>query len=149
MFKNVGKELKIMAEAFVVSRMLLAGLVSFVLIGAGVVTYEGVGFLVATIISVFLLVIVYNIARHKAIELYAYGELVDRVMRIEKAMNGAKSKQETEPASVYGPVPTPTPQGVQVASPEQKSISSNWFCTNCGTENVNWAQFCKKCGTKK
>ena len=98
LFRNVGKELKEMAEAKAKWIRIKYALISVLLIVAGysfVTRFESV-FVSLICFGAAILVFMYgnNVALESVIETYAYGELVERVTSIEEKFE--KQNREME-----------------------------------------------------
>lgn len=129
MFKRVGKEIKTWAKVLVILEMIpivIAGVAVAMLAFA----YDEELIIPGILCGILIVVLGYFIARLSSIMLYAKGELVDRVMRIdEKLERMEKMQHPAAPApSPYAPPsygyvpPAPAPVNVPVqAAPAAKA----------------------------
>ena len=110
MFPNVGKELKKWAEFFFFAQFVSFCLVGLVVLGRSI----GQGpkeFFVRLILSAIIVVVGYFIARLNCILLYAFGELVDsnveinRKLSADKAVKGEQYSENQQRS--YEPNPDP------------------------------------------
>lgn len=86
MYKNVGKELKIRANGIVYKSMLIYALISGAVTLAGVYLIGNGEYYWALVAVCIGAIIGEVIGRNKAIELYAFGELVECVAEIKKKL---------------------------------------------------------------
>ncbi len=86
MFEDVGKKIKASAKSYVAGIGFLTGLIG--LVGLVIVCYVfGVGFLpIGVVIWIFLIGMAIAIAEGRATLKYAFGELVDQSMEINRKM---------------------------------------------------------------
>ena len=150
MFPNVGKELKNWAKFFFIITLIpfcLAALGALISVTSAV--REG-GFFLGLIAGGVIAAIGYFVARLSSILLYAFGELVDTNMEINKKLS---AQAAPAPQPTYNPQPAPAPQPTYnpqpaptAPKPAAPAQGSGWFCMQCGTKNDPDARFCYKCG---
>ena len=154
MFKNVGKELKELAESRVVIKTALSIPVALVMLIIGFAINKnergdaGWVVCVALILGVLYVFGSYQKARLEAIRLYAFGQLVHKVEAIEKEVRGdvpvnVENKQDEQP-----PIPENIPQP-EMKAPNYQQLQTTtepWYCRHCDTQNPGSKVTCKKCG---
>lgn len=111
MFKRVGKEIKVWATVLFILQLIPVVLLGLAAIGAGFILSDQMGeeyFVVLGIVAGILIIVVgYVLARLNAITLYARGEAVDRLMRIDERLKQLEQQRTSAPAPAPAPVPTP------------------------------------------
>lgn len=127
MFREVGKELKGLAKSIVIRNTILYVIMGIAIVGFSSLIPEGIG--IGVLIAVLVIIIGYLSARMKAIELFAYGELVDCVSMMKK--------QFCDEVKSANPVPV-----VKVDPAKQ------WLCS-CGHANALARSHCSRCGLEK
>ena len=132
LFKNVGKDIKDVAEAeanSILAKYVLIGIV-IVLCGFALIA-EGyaigcVGFIIALVVIIYG----YRVSRLAVMFLYAYGEIADRLISLDtKTANNRKLPKS----------PTEVP-----VTPKKKD-RQDWECQFCGHKNSAGAMFCESC----
>ena len=148
MYKDVGKELKKIAKLILVSYMIIFAIAGAVIAGLflegdAVFTLLFFGALAGLIVGHFT-----------ALRLYAFGELVDRVVSIERQVSGKCDGN----ASGYEKAPvssSPTPAGQQAVQANSSGVrpaapaSFWWTCSKCGCENAPNTVECQNCFTRR
>ena len=141
MYPDVGNELKrwarILAILLTIPSVLL-GLAVFAI--AAKYDYGFRGFLAALIIAA----LGYFFARLSWITLYAYGELVDCVSKIENNMEERKSGNQPKKVRSRKKVGTNS-DGVPVA---ERKADGSWECPFCGHMNQAGEDWCEECGVQ-
>ena len=135
MFENVGKEIKRLAEKYVISAM-----VPFVIIAIAVfavLAYMGYA-LVGLLAAVIIVLVKYSSVKREVILLYGYGELIDRVQSIEEHIVPSKGNNQKVIKKV--------PVKIDIDVPKTKrNANGTWNCVFCEEENEADAKWCKNC----
>ena len=145
LFDNVGRELKTIAETiagWIIAGFAIAGLL--ILIAAIAIAVDmDVGWpaFIGIVVAVVVVVTGYNKARLKVIELYAYGELVERVTVIESKIGNKSGKKPT--VKVRQEKREISDDGAPIA---QIKKDGSWVCAYCDHENPPGADCCEECG---
>lgn len=150
MFPNVGKELKNWAKFFffvIFIPFCLAGLVVFCgSIGQGPKAFFG-----GLIVMAIIVVVGYFIARLNCILLYAFGELVDTNMEINRKLSA--DKPGTQPQASCTEQTNCEQYDYRWARNEKEAFletdDGSWYCAYCGTKNDAKASSCYICGGKE
>lgn len=161
MFHDVGKELKRLAKTYVILRTIpcvLLGIVVIILFTLNGDEHAPAGFAVAAVI----VAVGYGLARLAAIQLYAYGELVDRVTSIEQHIVGGKNETFTPPTEkvvVGGSKIDDTKssadkdvvEGVTMrdSSYDQVNRAEKWECKQCHHLNPKYVTSCENCRSSR
>lgn len=117
MFKRVGKEIKTWAKVLVILQMIPVVLLGLAACCGGFVISDGMNeslyAVVGIVVGILIIVLGYLLARLSAILLYAKGEAVDRLMRIDERLERLEKRNPTESAGTPPTAPNPgfTPGG--------------------------------------
>ena len=146
LFDNVGKELKKMAETIAKLIRILHVLIGLVLIVVGCALFGedipiavGIAFL---LVGIGVIGWGDTLARLIVIALYAYGELVEKVVSIEGILVGKNESDEnkSEKKKVNKKV-VPAPK-------TGKNPDGSWQCIFCDHTNPAGADWCEDCGVQ-
>ena len=109
MFKRVGREIKTWAKVLVILEMIPV-VMSGVGLAIAAAVYDDDMLILGIICGIVVILLGYFFVRLANIMLYAKGELVDRVARIdEKLEKMEKMQQSAPPAPMPAPMPAPAP----------------------------------------
>ena len=138
LFENVGGEMKAYAEAIARSIQIKYGLaaVASVVVCFGLDARLG---LIALLPAVILFWHGYQQSKLTAMQLYAYGELVERVASIDHKLGGNKQAGQVKPKTVS------VSKKSEVPISARKSDGS-WVCPFCDHHNPAGADWCEDCG---
>ncbi len=152
MFANVGGEIKNRAVRYVVWRTLLWAVLTLLpVVLIWLYTVETTVFLIFIIVWLISLLIAYFHFRDKAMLLYAQGELTENVMIIKNILSARPQDTRKTNSIIINPNPSGT-SSISENDWGQRNYQMEgdfWRCTGCGTDNVNTARYCHKCGTPK
>lgn len=146
LFHNVGESLKELAENIANYIKFTYGLVAVAVLIGGIalsaLSENAFGAILGIIVAIIIFAVGYNKARLQVITLYAYGELVDRVMAIEGNMSGTnrssgKGKKKVVPVAPKTDLPI-----------TEKGSDGSWTCVFCDHVNRPGADWCEECGTE-
>ena len=156
MFQDVGKEIKNIAEGYVWGKTLRYGFLGFAVPLAVllVVGADGIAGFVSVIAAVIFAVIGYSTGRRDALMFYAWGEVVDRVISLERKLSGECERQTAVVKKVKvapdGTIHRPPENDASVkecAAPTATRFSSGvWRCAYCEHFNKAEAASCAECG---
>ena len=146
LFKNAGKELKTIAELIAIVMIIVYMLVALAVGVAGIwyAVEEGMsGVAVLSIIAAIIIAMVGWIkSRLKVIELYAYGELVEKVVSIDKRMGGTGASNPNDDRD------NKEPNDNDIISAVKRNLDGTWHCMFCNYKNPAEAKWCKKCSNQ-
>lgn len=149
LFENAGKDLKTISKAIYLETMIryilisLAALGLFICIGI-MADSEGFAVCIGMLLAGGIAVSGHFKAKLAVIELYAYGELVDRVISIEESVS-RKTGGSGKAAEKEKPKVTPVP--VKFDTPVTKrNADGSWVCPFCDHRNRPGADWCEECG---
>lgn len=164
MFRNVGKEIKILANGRIIAQLITGIAIAALVIIAGILIssifkdYTIGIILLSFLIAILIIVMVYQSAKLSVIKLYAFGQLVENSDKIVKHL-GIKDDilpQEIQPKKALvdlieqkkdrTPLNAFSEKGVPVVS-----ITTNhdsWICPDCCRKLPNNTKVCK-CGYTK
>ncbi len=145
LFDNVGKSIKEVAKQAanrILATYILLGIGCIALGVACILEIGSAGFLFF-IPAPILWYIGNALATEKVMHLYAYGEIVDRLISIESKLsdNQTTSTRSSEPVLTSAPPEAPT-----FSTPSTATKSSDWECVFCGHHNPANACYCGSCG---
>lgn len=168
MFKDVGKEIKELAENHAWSKALAYGFITFVIaLAAGSAWAGGVAPIIvpALLIAVVGGVVGYRKGRSEAMLIYSWGELVDRVTSLERKLSGdcdrkivIVKKKTISPDGDILPLDEEDEEDEEDKKEEPQKGSGEplatrlsdgrWQCAYCGRINPADAESCTKssCG---
>ena len=141
LFDNVGKYLKELAEILYYRILIPYVLVGITLIVCGCVfladgiAWGAVGFLIA--IAIFY--IGHCNAKLKVAEIYAHGEIADRLISIDSKLSSNRKAAKSDPVTV---------KVVEKAENPLPRRTAPWDCPFCGCKNPQDSRYCKSCGTE-
>ncbi len=146
LFDNVGKELKIIAEItakYIIFLHVLIGL-PLIIIGCALFA-EDIPIVVGIVLllaGVGIILYGFSSARLQIIKLYAYGELVEKVVSIEGKLVGknGSARNDGEKKKVIKKV-VPAPK-------TEKNPDGSWQCIFCDHTNPAGADWCEDCGVQ-
>lgn len=162
MYKDVGKEIKEIAKSYVWGKAIRYALVGLaisiaVLVMGGMET--GYEFILALIAPGIGGIIGYSAGRREALLFYAYGEVVDRIISLERKLSGSCDRQVKQPKkAVVNPVGNlvieeeiPSNQAhkddYEGMPKAVRMKDGSWQCLWCDDYiNPANAKSCKKCG---
>lgn len=143
LFDNVGQDIKAYANGMYLTTML-----GYIISALGICAlfFALLEDLVALgiIIAIGLVIVGHMKAKLSVMKLYACGELVDRVMNIEKNICSSKSKNGKHVI----PVPcddSPIKPDILDLPITDRNSDGTWNCMFCDFRNSADARYCKKC----
>ena len=146
LFDNVGRDMKEYATGLYTTSMrgygltaLVVGIASLALLGE--MPMFGI---LGVIIAVAVVVVGHYKAKLSVMKLYAYGELVDRVMHIENNLYGSKSNNR-KPVSPMPHNESPVKPVLVDLPITDRNPDGTWTCMFCDYKNPVDAKACKKC----
>lgn len=144
LFENVGRDLKTLSNGIYMYTMVGYGLAAFAVCAGSCALlneYTTIGIL-GLLVGIGIAVIGHFKAKLSVIKLYAYGELVDRVIAIDGYMSGTGKSEGKGKRKV-------TPVSVKVDTPATKRDSDgSWTCVFCDHKNRAGADWCENCGVE-
>ena len=146
MFKDVGNEIKNIAETRVILSMILAVLIAIAIVI--VFAYIGLKWMIIGIVlGVAIVGLTYFFARMNVIMMYGYGELIDQVKAIRQHITPQNASLLVEP------IPEPDPDIIVESGTDSTPLSvrntdGSWKCVFCEHLNNADAKWCYKCGVK-
>lgn len=145
LFENVGKDLKSIANTIYLSTMIGYVLVSLGLFVGGCILLSSEGAIgwLGVLFSIGLVVSGHFKAKLAVIELYAYGELVDRVISIESIVS-KKSKSDSSKSGGMGRKVTPVRAEYETPATKREADGS-WTCLFCDHVNRPGTNCCEEC----
>ena len=141
LFDNAGRDIKAMCRA--IAREILWPYIFFsilIILGSCFALYQGItlgwfGFLIA--IGVFQTG--YAKSRRTVMLLYAYGEITDHVISIDRKLANCNS----------GPDSPVSPEKIKKVEPQRRVYrTASWECQFCGHLNQASSKYCEACGTE-
>lgn len=150
LFENVGRDLKTIAKAIYRETMIGYILVSLASLGLSIcmgtiLDSEGALVLIGVLLAIGIAVFGHFKAKLAVMKLYAYGELVDRVISIEESI----SRKTGGGKSVPKEKPKVTPVSVKIDTPVTKrNADGSWVCPFCDHLNRPGADWCEECGVE-
>lgn len=138
LFENVGGEMKAYAEAIARSIQVKYGLAAIAIVFASFAIDARLG-LLGLLVAVIVFWHGYQKSKLTAMQLYAYGELVERVACIDHKLGGNKQagklKSKTVSVSKKSEVPI-----------SARKSDGSWVCPFCDHHNPAGADWCEDCG---
>lgn len=161
-YKDVGKEIKDIAEGYVWSKAFQYGFIGLIAVVAIIGMFAGsVGPAIAPgLIAGFVAGFVgYRVRRRQALMVYAWGELVDRVISLERKLSGdcerktvkvKKAKISPDGQIIHHDEPVEneaTDDEVMDGEPVATRFSDGrWKCAYCECINAAGVKACTNCG---
>jgi len=141
LFDNVGKYIKGLAKTifyWILTPYILFGIAAIIcgiaLMDAG----SGIG-AIGLLIGFAIFAVGYGVAKLKVAEMYAYGEMADRLISIDSKLSPNRKSHKSNP------VPVKIEEETDDQTPHR---TTSWECPFCGCENLQDSRFCKSCGTE-
>ena len=157
MFENVGKEIKEIAERYVWGKAIRYALVGLVVTCVAVYLPSestDAAVMAALLVAAICGVIGYSAGKRDALMFYAWGEVVDRVISLERKLSGdcerqtAKVKKVKVTADGWAPHPAEKtePADMEGAPVSARFSNGMWKCAWCDHFNQAEAEACAECG---
>lgn len=157
MFDDVGKEIKGIAEGYVWGKAIRYALVGVVVTCAAVYLLSesiGAAFMASLLAAAVCGAVGYSAGKRDALMFYACGEVVDRVISLERKLSGdcerqtakVKKVKVTEDEVVYRPVEKVEPADMEGAPVLARFSNGMWKCAWCDHLNPAEAEACGECG---
>lgn len=141
LFNNIGGDIKTIAKVianWILGLFILLGII-FIICGCVLLSAGfGVGW-VGFLIAIGLFAYGYAYSRFKVMELYAYGEITDRLISIDTKMPNNFKPNKPDKINV---------KAEKKSENEAPHRTSPWECPFCGQQNPIDVKFCKSCGTE-
>lgn len=139
-YDNIGNKIKGLATGTFIIEAFLSLISGIALIFIGFDVYDGDNLI---IVGIALLLFGPAIAWLSSLVLYGFGELIDKVCKIEENINKINSN-DTNESIIETPEINNTDQPLEF----KKAINS-WVCSQCGTRNSSSTMHCKGCYNAK
>lgn len=145
LFQNAGQDLKTISKGIYFRTIIGYVVVALALFVCGCIyldSGETFGWL-GLILGVAAVIYGHFVAKLAVIKLYAFGELVDRVISIEGSISRKTGKGVNKEKPKVMPVP------VKIDTPATKrDADGSWACPFCDHINPPGADWCEECGVE-